>query len=158
LYGRHKRTRPCRCIFDERSGERNTGFIGISDGMSKTGIGNTCNGVRFHSVALCQFSTAVVAHLFYTDALIGRSRIAVVNPEERTYFHVFATAGKCFGADRSDDNHFARSQFFVILILTISMFINIWEKFNQLQIIILLMVERLFVKLKDHLVLIYINF
>ena len=70
LIRRHKGTRPGRRIFDKRTGERNAGFIGISDRMGGTGIGNTRDDVRVlqctaDPVALGKRDTAAVTRFFH---------------------------------------------------------------------------------------------
>ena len=48
LVRRHKGTRPGRRIFNERTGERNAGFIGIADGMCDTGVWDTGYDIRIY--------------------------------------------------------------------------------------------------------------
>ena len=58
LVCRHKGTRPGRCIFNERTGERNAGFIGISDSMCDTGVWDTGYDIRIYSFPLSCFASS----------------------------------------------------------------------------------------------------
>ena len=80
LMCRHKGTRPGWGIFDKWAGKRNTGTVGITNGMCGTGVRNTCNNIRRYIIALCKHIAAVITHLFYVDSFIGRGRITIVNP------------------------------------------------------------------------------
>ena len=79
---RHKGARPGRRVFDERAGIGNARFVGIADGVRNAGVWNACHNVGMDSarVPLCQRRAAVITHLLDADALVGRGRIAIVNP------------------------------------------------------------------------------
>ena len=104
LVRRHKGTRPGRCIFNERTGERNAGFIGISDSMCDTGVWDTGYDIRiyFSFISFCQQCTAVITHFFYVYAFVTGSRITIVNPQERTDFHFLARRNERFHTLRGD--------------------------------------------------------
>ena len=118
LIGRHKGSGPGWCIFDKRPGEGNAGFIGISNGVGDTGVRNAGHTVRTYQifVPLCQHFSAVITHFFHIDPFIGGSGVSVVNPEERTDFHVLSRRADGFHTFRSHENNFARSQFPVIIV------------------------------------------
>ena len=80
LMCRHKGTRPGRGIFDKWAGKRNTGTVGITNGMCGTGVRNTCNDIGRYIVTFCKHITAVVTHLFHVDSFVGRGRITIVDP------------------------------------------------------------------------------
>ena len=98
LIGRHKRSGPGWCIFNEWSCVRNAGFIGVSDGMGNAGIRNTGYNVRVHGIAvsLCKHASTSVAHLLYIYTFIRGCRISVVNPEERTDLHFLSRLNQSF--------------------------------------------------------------
>ena len=58
--------------------------------MGGTGVRYTGNNIRADIIAGRHFCTAVVTHLFYTQALVRAGRIAIINPEEGTDFHFLA--------------------------------------------------------------------
>ena len=109
---RHKRTRPSRCIFDKRTGKWNTGFIGIADGMGNSGIWNSCDNIWsdiVKCITFCKHSTAFVTHFFYIDAFVGRGRVSIVNPKERTDLHIFFWFTDSLDTIRCDVNDLSRS-------------------------------------------------
>lgn len=76
---RHEGTGPCGRIFDKGSCKWDAGFVGISDGVSDSGIRNTGYHVRFYIIPAGQKLSALIAHIFHVDAFVGGSGIAVVN-------------------------------------------------------------------------------
>ena len=98
---RHEGTRPGWRIFNERTGKWDAGFIGIADGMCDTGVRNACNQIRFGVIASGKHFSAGIAHGLHIDSLIGGGRIAVVNPEEGTDFHLLPRCAQRFDSLRS---------------------------------------------------------
>ena len=116
LMRRHEGTRPGRCIFDKGACKWNFGAVGVTDGMSDTGIRHTCHDVRIYIISLRQHISTGIAHLFYIDTFIGGSRITVINPKERTDLHFFLRRCDSFSAFRCEEYDFSRSQFFIIVV------------------------------------------
>ena len=64
--------------------------------MCRSGVRNTSHNIRLYMIPSGKQLTTTVAHLFYTDSLIGRRRITIVDPEESTDFHIFARCNQCY--------------------------------------------------------------
>ena len=84
--------------------------------MSCYGVWYAGDDIRFDIVTFCQICSAVVAHFFYADSLVRAGRVAIINPEKSTDFHLFSRSHQCFYTFRCHDVNLARSQFFVVLI------------------------------------------
>ena len=82
--------------------------------MCGTGIRYTgyLGGVHdaFFPVTLGKGGAAAITHFLYVDALVGRGRITVVNPEEGTDFHFLARRSLDFHAVFVEENDFAGAQ------------------------------------------------
>ena len=90
LNRRHKGTRPGRRILNEWSGKWHTRLVCITHCVRRAGIRNTGNNIRLHIVPLRHLGSAVVAHLLHADPFVGAGRIAVIDPEESTDFHLLS--------------------------------------------------------------------
>ena len=86
--------------------------------MSHTGIRHAGHDIRMHGIpiSLRQHTSAVIAHLLYIDSFIGRSRIPVIYPEERTDPHLFSRLYKRLHTLRRNICDLSRSQFPVMII------------------------------------------
>ncbi len=91
----HKGTCPGRCVLYERAGELDACFVCVAKGVGSTGVRDTASSVCFGRGALCKCATATVTCHFYVTAFVARCRVAVVNPEEGAYSHLFARLYKC---------------------------------------------------------------
>ena len=118
LIGRHKRSGPGWCIFNEWSCVRNAGFIGVSDGMGNAGIRNTGYNVRVHGIAvsLCKHASTAVAHLLYIYTFIRGCRISVVNPEEGTDLHFLSGLNQSFDFVCCYEYDLSGAKFFIIFV------------------------------------------
>ena len=120
LIGRHKGAGPGRCVFNERTGKWNAGFIGISNRMGNTGVRHACYHISAHLVSSCQLFSAAVAHLLYVDSLISRGWVSIINPHKGAEFHLLLRRAYRFGPFRRNQGDFCRPQFFIILIAQIN--------------------------------------
>ena len=122
LVCRHKRTWPCRCIFNERPCKRNSSFICVAYGMCGSRIRNAGSAVRMNIcvfVAAGKEFSAVISHCFNVNAFVAGSRVTVVNPKESTDFHFFARFLKHLIRIWSYKNNFCRSKLMFIFIAKI---------------------------------------
>ena len=86
--------------------------------MGDSGIRYSGYDIRiyFPGISLSQHITTVITHFLYVDSFVCRSRITIVNPEERTDTHFLARFLQCFHTFRGNCHDLARSQLFQILI------------------------------------------
>ena len=89
LVGWHKGAGPGRRVLNRWTRKRNAGGVGIADGVGNPGVRHTSHNVRLGVVSACQQLAAVVTHFFHADPLIGRGRIAVIQPIGRCKFSFF---------------------------------------------------------------------
>ena len=119
LDGRHEGARPGRRVLDEGTRKRDTGLIRIADSVCGAGIrdtGDRVNLVVGHMVALCELLAAAHAHGFDGYTLVGRRRIAVVDPEEGADAHLFAGGGERRDTLRRHHGDFAGAELAEILV------------------------------------------
>ena len=112
LQGGHERAGPGGRIFDKRPGIRDTGGIGIADGMRDAGIRNAGHDIGLHAAGVPprQGAAAVIAHLLHADPLVGGGGIAVVDPEESADLHFLSRRHKRPDALRGHDDDLAGAQ------------------------------------------------
>ena len=111
LYRRHKRSRPGRCIFDERAGERNPRTVRISHCMGGTGIRHTGYDIRLYMITLRELRATLITHFFNTDSFVRGRRISIIYPQKGTDFHVFSRLYQRPHAFRCHHGDLSRSQF-----------------------------------------------
>ena len=107
----HEGARPGRCVFNERTGKWNAGFIGISNRMGNSGIGHTSYRIRCHIIPLCHTGSTVTAHLFYTDTLVDAGRISIIDPQKCTDLHILSGSSQCTDFLRCHYHNLAGTKF-----------------------------------------------
>ena len=88
LHGWHEGTRPGGRILNQRSGERNSCRIRISDGVCGSRIRDAGYDIRVNGIALRKHLAAVISRMLDADALVRGRRISVVDPKESTNLHL----------------------------------------------------------------------
>ena len=108
---RHKASRPCRRVFDERSSIRHSRFVGISQRVSHSAVRHACNIVHVQVPVLFRQESAVaVSHKLDVAPFVYRSRISEIRPQECADLHLVLRIGNCLFTVRRDECDLCRSQ------------------------------------------------
>ena len=107
---RHERPRPSRRVLHERTGELDARLVRVAERMRSAGVGDPACGVDRRRIALRERRTAAIARHLDVASLVGRRRIAVVDPEERADRHLVARFDDSRHAIRRHLDHFAGAE------------------------------------------------
>ncbi len=84
LVGRHEGTRPGGGILHEWARVADAGLLRVAEGVRHARVRHAAHAVGLHRIAPRESAAAAVARHLHVAALVGRGRIAVVHPQERT--------------------------------------------------------------------------
>ena len=121
LICRHKRAGPSWCVLNEWSCKRNAAFVSVTNSVCSSTVWNSGNSIRVNIVLIAagKIAAAVVAHSLNVYAFVAGSRVAVVNPEEGTDFHLFTRLLENLHFVCIKENNFGRTKLVVILVAKI---------------------------------------